>query len=228
MRDNKKKGDINAAETSDAVSPITPDQPLIIDLPDGQKLVVGNMVEGSVIEVATWRGTGRPDSRTSRLMLGMSPGSLTPTVVQTESGEKAKLTPKDRIAALLKSLQALPKSLFIKKEDGEKKEKKEEKKEEKNFFKKPEADKQAKSLSLKGDESKSKRAFFMDFLVRSTHEQAKQEQSKQEELEIDKWLDSMRSKSTNGMPPRKSTTKTSSTAAKSKKAKPEARKSKGG
>ena len=222
MRDNKKKGDVNAVETSDAVSPITPDQPLIIDLPDGQKLVVGNMVEGSVIEVATWRGTGRPDSRTSRLMLGMSPGSLTPTVVQTESGEKAKLTPKDRIAALLKSLQALPKSLFIKKEEGAKKEKKE-----KNFFKKPEADKSDKSLSLKGDEAKSKKAFFMDFLVRSSHEQAKQEQSKQDELEIDKWLDSMRSKSANGTPPRKSTTKASSTAAKSKKAKPAARKTKG-
>ena len=222
MRDNKKKGDVNAVETPDAVSPITPDQPLIIDLPDGQKLVVGNMVEGSVIEVATWRGTGRPDSRTSRLMLGMSPGSLTPTVVQTESGEKAKLTPKDRIAALLKSLQALPKSLFIKKEEGAKKEKKE-----KNFFKKPEADKSDKSLSLKGDEAKSKKAFFMDFLVRSSHEQAKQEQSKQDELEIDKWLDSMRSKSANGTPPRKSTTKASSTAAKSKKAKPAARKTKG-
>ena len=48
------------------------DQPVIIDLPDGQKLVVGNLAHGSVIEVATWRGTGRPDSRTSRLMLGMS------------------------------------------------------------------------------------------------------------------------------------------------------------
>jgi len=46
--------------------------PLVIDLPDGQKLVVGKMETGSVIEVATWRGTGRPDSRTSRLMLGMS------------------------------------------------------------------------------------------------------------------------------------------------------------
>ena len=46
--------------------------PLVIDLPDGQKLVVGKMDAGSVIEVATWRGTGRPDSRTSRLMLGMS------------------------------------------------------------------------------------------------------------------------------------------------------------
>jgi hypothetical protein len=222
----KPKDSAAPANEPEATTPITPDQPLIIDLPDGQKLVVGNMVEGSVIEVATWRGTGRPDSRTSRLMLGMSPGSLTPTVVQTESGEKAKLTPKDRIAALLKSLQALPKSLFIKKEEGDKKEKKE-KKEEKNFFKKPEVDKQASSLSLKGDESKSKKAFFMDFLVRSSHEQAKQEQSKQDELEIDKWLDSMRSKSAAAAPPRKSTTKASSTAAKSKNAKPAARKSKG-
>ena len=48
------------------------DSPLVIDLPDGQKLIVGNLAAGSVIEVATWRGTGRPDSRTSRLMLGMS------------------------------------------------------------------------------------------------------------------------------------------------------------
>ncbi|CAB4875823.1 unannotated protein [freshwater metagenome] len=48
------------------------DTPLVIDLPDGQKLVVGKLTTGSVIEVATWRGTGRPDSRTSRLMLGMS------------------------------------------------------------------------------------------------------------------------------------------------------------
>jgi hypothetical protein len=48
--------------------------PLVIDLPDGQKLVIGEMTPGAVIEVATWRGTGRPDSRTSRLMLGMSSG----------------------------------------------------------------------------------------------------------------------------------------------------------
>jgi len=48
------------------------DSPLIIDLPDGQKLVIGNLANGTVIEVATWRGTGRPDSRTQRLMLGVS------------------------------------------------------------------------------------------------------------------------------------------------------------
>jgi len=51
------------------------DNPLVIDLPDGQKLVIGKMSHGAVIEVATWRGTGRPDSRTSRLMLGVSHGN---------------------------------------------------------------------------------------------------------------------------------------------------------
>jgi len=52
------------------------DTPLVIDLPDGQKLVIGKLAQGSVIEVATWRGTGRPDSRTNRLMLGMSSGNV--------------------------------------------------------------------------------------------------------------------------------------------------------
>jgi len=225
MRDKKKNGDANAPENSDVASPISPDQPLVIDLPDGQKLVVGNMVAGSVIEVATWRGTGRPDSRTSRLMLGMSPGSLTPTVVQTESGEKAKLTPKDRFAALLKSLQAFPKNLFIKKSESATKH-------EKKFEEKSESEKSGNSLSLKSDQPKTKRAFFSDFLIRSSHEQSKQEQakkeqSKQEELDIDKWLDSIRSKSAQQTPPRKSIAKASSTSTKSTKAKPATRKSKG-
>ena len=52
------------------------DSPLVIDLPDGQKIVIGKMTQGSVIEVATWRGVGRPDSRTSRLMLGVGNGNV--------------------------------------------------------------------------------------------------------------------------------------------------------
>ena len=59
------------------------DHPLVIDLPDGQKLVLGRLNSGSVIEVATWRGTGRPDSRTNRLMLGMNDG--TPAVGNSNS-----------------------------------------------------------------------------------------------------------------------------------------------
>jgi hypothetical protein len=70
------------AKVSQLPLPIS-DSPLVIDLPDGQKLVIGKMAEGSVIEVATWRGTGRPDSRTSRLMLGMSPGNLSDDAKET-------------------------------------------------------------------------------------------------------------------------------------------------
>ena len=64
------------------------DTPLVIDLPDGQKLVVGKLEEGSVIEVATWRGTGRPDSRTNRLMLGMSKSQNSSSTQPTKNSDQ--------------------------------------------------------------------------------------------------------------------------------------------
>jgi len=64
------------------------DSPMVIDLPDGQKLIVSNLAAGSVIEVATWRGTGRPDSRTTRLMLGMTSG-------QAQSADAASVESKE-------------------------------------------------------------------------------------------------------------------------------------
>jgi hypothetical protein len=63
------------------------DSVLVIDLPDGQKLLVGKMEHGTVIEVATWRGTGRPDSRTNRLMLGVSNADEENSQPQSESTE---------------------------------------------------------------------------------------------------------------------------------------------
>ena len=71
----KKKSEAAPASPSVSSLPVPPsDSALVIDLPEGQKLVLGKMAEGTVIEVATWRGTGRPDSRTNRLMLGVSFG----------------------------------------------------------------------------------------------------------------------------------------------------------
>jgi len=78
-----KKKQVTQPVISEIPMPIS-DSPLVIDLPDGQKLVVGKMSAGSVIEVATWRGTGRPDSRTSRLMLGMSSTDQVQAQAQTE------------------------------------------------------------------------------------------------------------------------------------------------
>jgi hypothetical protein len=75
------------------------DSPLVIDLPDGQKIVIGKMIQGSVIEVATWRGVGRPDSRTSRLMLGVGNGNVNEDQNASAQGQSAGSTkpvkPKD-------------------------------------------------------------------------------------------------------------------------------------
>lgn len=77
----------SAPKVSKLPLPIS-DSPLVIDLPDGQKIVVGKMTQGSVIEVATWRGVGRPDSRTSRLMLGMGSGNVNDDSDQEQSGSQ--------------------------------------------------------------------------------------------------------------------------------------------
>lgn len=83
-----------AGKKQDPVAPVVTSLPLpssdsvlVIDLPDGQKLLVGKMEHGTVIEVATWRGTGRPDSRTNRLMLGMSNADEESSQSQSESSE---------------------------------------------------------------------------------------------------------------------------------------------
>lgn len=105
MATKKKKEEEVKAEPVISKLPIPiSDSPLVIDLPDGQKLVVGKMIQGTVIEVATWRGTGRPDSRTSRLMLGMSVGDVNPTPEQkaaeaaANGGEGAPATRTSKIS----------------------------------------------------------------------------------------------------------------------------------
>ena len=83
----KKQEETTAPKVTSVPLPIS-DTPLVIDLPDGQKIVIGKLQPGSVIEVATWRGTGRPDSRTNRLMMGMNNGetsSAQPNSEQTAS-----------------------------------------------------------------------------------------------------------------------------------------------
>jgi hypothetical protein len=89
---NKNTPQNNAPKVSKLPLPAS-DSPLVIDLPDGQKLVIGKMSQGSVIEVATWRGTGRPDSRTSRLMLGMSSNAPKDAMDATDSDAPAPTKP---------------------------------------------------------------------------------------------------------------------------------------
>jgi hypothetical protein len=89
-KSSRKQVTEEAPKVTQIPMPIS-DSALVIDLPDGQKLVVGRMEHGTVIEVATWRGTGRPDSRTNRMMLGMS--SSENQVKPTEEDQEHQSSP---------------------------------------------------------------------------------------------------------------------------------------
>lgn len=101
------------------------DSPLVIDLPDGQKIVIGKMTQGSVIEVATWRGVGRPDSRTSRLMLGVGNGNVNEdqnASAQAQSAGSSKpVKPKDwrvvlyYLAIAINAIKSIPFKKLIEK-----------------------------------------------------------------------------------------------------------------
>jgi len=111
MAKSKPKSQVEEPKPVVTSLPIsTGDTPLVIDLPDGQKLVVGNLESGTVIEVATWRGTGRPDSRTSRLMLGVSSTDELQKDAQKDSSapqtSKAPNSPVEKVKALISGISA--------------------------------------------------------------------------------------------------------------------------
>jgi hypothetical protein len=47
-----------------------------VELPEGHQLVIGELPPGTVVEVATWQGTGRPDETTNRFLLSASGSGL--------------------------------------------------------------------------------------------------------------------------------------------------------
>jgi hypothetical protein len=47
-----------------------------LELPEGHQLVLGELQPGTIVEVATWQGTGRPDETTNRFLLSASGNGL--------------------------------------------------------------------------------------------------------------------------------------------------------
>jgi len=45
---------------------------LTIDLPHNQKLTIGQLKPNTIVEIATWRGTGAPDENSVRMLIGAS------------------------------------------------------------------------------------------------------------------------------------------------------------
>ena len=40
-----------------------------VELPEGHQLIIGEMPPGTVVEVATWQGVGRPDESANRFLI---------------------------------------------------------------------------------------------------------------------------------------------------------------
>lgn len=59
-----------------------------IDLPEGHHLVIGELPPGTIVEVATWQGTGRPNESTNRFLLSASGSGLQKRSI---ASEKVKL-----------------------------------------------------------------------------------------------------------------------------------------
>ena len=67
------------------------DDHIVVDLPDGQKIILGSVAPGTVIEIAAWRGVDRPDSRTTRIVLGVANNpSLQEGPVMTNSASPSR------------------------------------------------------------------------------------------------------------------------------------------
>lgn len=163
--------------TEAAVSsiPVPPaDSALVIDLPEGQKLVLGKMEEGTVIEVATWRGTGRPDSRTNRLMLGVSFGGTTAPDTNKEQDITANLSTIERIQFKLRITTSKILSLLRN-----------------NFTKLVDELSNKKSSFNSKKKSRSLEQSAIDLPGRLDRVDAELN----EDFDVEKWLDSVRSKS---------------------------------
>lgn len=64
-----------------------------IELPEGHQLIIGELPAGTVVEVATWQGVGRPDESTNRFLLTADGPGLQPRRRDTTKSDAQEATP---------------------------------------------------------------------------------------------------------------------------------------
>jgi hypothetical protein len=62
-----------------------------VELPEGHQLVIGELPPGTIVEVATWQGTGRPDETTNRFLLSASGTGLQRRTTAKENKTHAEI-----------------------------------------------------------------------------------------------------------------------------------------
>lgn len=79
--------------TSPAITALPTGDELVINLPEGQKVLLGKLPPGTIIEIASWRGTGPPDHHTARILLSTTTGAageIRSAPVATTEGAQAE------------------------------------------------------------------------------------------------------------------------------------------
>ena len=68
-----------------------------VELPEGHQLIIGELPPGTVVEVATWQGIGRPDESTNRFLLTADGPGLQPRRRESSKATTPEPTPNPEV-----------------------------------------------------------------------------------------------------------------------------------
>ena len=64
-----------------------------VELPEGHHVTIGELTPGTIVEVATWNGTGKPDESTKRFLISADGTGLTRRVAPEQNQVAEKVQP---------------------------------------------------------------------------------------------------------------------------------------
>ena len=71
-----------------------------VELPEGHQLIIGEMPPGTVVEVATWQGVGRPDESANRFLITTDGPGLRKRELEGTQQENEKNLPDPKLASM--------------------------------------------------------------------------------------------------------------------------------
>jgi hypothetical protein len=87
-----------------------------VELPEGHHVTIGELTPGTIVEVATWDGTGKPDETTKRFLISADGNGLSRRTgseqVQVGNKPKAAITNNDYAPTAISSTQPIADPIF--------------------------------------------------------------------------------------------------------------------
>ena len=87
-----------------------------VELPEGHHVTIGELTPGTIVEVATWDGTGKPDETTKRFLISADGNGLTRRTgvdqSQIESKPRAEITNHSYVPPAISSTQPIDDPIY--------------------------------------------------------------------------------------------------------------------